>query len=84
MDYTIEQLIDNLQMPQLEVRHQDLTRSNTESCFRSICPECKEEGLFVQRDTTTFELLLTDFCSHCLRRFVYTDIKPGSMILEYI
>lgn len=73
----------NLKLPILKVKHKDLTRSSEDSMFKSVCPKCKEPGLFVTRDQETLKLLNDDLCMNCGRRFYYTDIISNIVLIYH-
>ncbi len=78
----VNDVLKNAKLPAMEVQHQDLERFG-ESDFRSICPVCGNEGLFMRRSSNyPFNLLKEDNCMFCGRAFIYTDIKE-SVIIEY-
>lgn len=74
--------INNLSLPPIQVRHAGLIRFG-ESDFRSICPACGEQGLFMHRDHQSFQILVDDNCVCCGRRVKYTDIEPGKLMVVY-
>ena len=62
----------NYAEPRRHVAHRDLERAY-ESAYKSICPECHDGVLFVQRDQTELTLMRSDMCTHCWCRFWYLD-----------
>lgn len=77
----VAKIIENVELPPLEVRHKDLRRYN-DSAFKSECPNCEEGFLGIQRDIISLKLQPHDNCLFCGRRFTYTDIEE-SINLEY-
>lgn len=78
---SVSEIIENIQLPPMEVRHRDLKRRD-DSIFRSECPHCIDGVLFIQRDIISLKLQPHDNCLFCGRRFIYTDIEE-SINLEY-
>jgi len=65
---------ENIHSPIKAVRHADLDRDDSDSAFRSTCPECNGTGiLLVQRNQQTFKLSRIDRCIRCGQAFWYTD-----------
>lgn len=52
----------------------NLKRADSETIYRSICPDCGG-FLLVGRDRDTFDLQEDDNCISCGRQFRYTDIE---------
>ena len=65
----------NIDKPCRQVRHGDLTRTDSEVWYRSDCPVCHEGVLPVCRDQETFQLERFDRCLLCGQQFEYTDIE---------
>lgn len=77
------QIIKNLNIAPLEVKHKELKRAEEDSQYKSICPNCERGLLLMQRDNVTFFLKKDDNCILCGRRYVYTDIVENQITLKY-
>ncbi len=67
----------NLHAPVFRCQHADLVRASDSSCFRSICPACKQGLLLVRRDMNALERFhRIDRCTLCGQLVWYTD-KAG-------
>jgi hypothetical protein len=82
IENNFEEIKKNLDLPPIEVRHQDLERTG-DSIFRSKCPECDDGVLLMKRKSPNFTLDKNDTCIACGRRFIYTDIAENSMTIIY-
>jgi len=67
----------NVKKPIREVRHADLTRSSSESDYKSDCPVCGEGILLVSRPPQKFTLNRYERCTLCGQAFWYTDAGVG-------
>ena len=73
--YGTKQILKNMELPPIKVKHADLERFDDRSPFKSVCPKCKDGVLLMRRDQKTLTLLAEDNCVACGRPFIYTDIE---------
>ncbi len=65
----------NINNPIKIIKYMNLKRYSNESIYKSICPECEEGILFMQRDVNTFKIIDQDRCTLCGQSFRYEDIE---------
>ena len=77
-----DKFLSNKGSPVKRVRHSELERFDpVGSLFKSVCPECQDGILLVQRNLETLELEGIDNCIHCGQTFVYVDIEDMRRVL---
>ena len=76
--------IANLKLAPIEVRHQDLKYpEGHDSVHKKVCPNCNDGLLMMRRNMETLALEKHDNCYNCGRRFIYTDLEEGHIVLTY-
>ena len=75
----LQKVKENYAKPPLKIKHSEIERTNSDTTYRSKCPECKTGALLMKRNQETLELLPDDVCVVCGRRFIYTDLKETGL-----
>ena len=65
----------NLDKDIIGIKHSELTRSDSETAYKSNCPACDDGILLVARDQETLVLEEYDRCVLCGQAFRYLDIE---------
>jgi uncharacterized protein (DUF983 family) len=73
---------ENIDAPLRRVKHAELERFQNHSPFKSKCPACGRDGLFVRREQYTFRLAAIDRCIYCGQAFEYEDIEEMQRDLD--